>query len=273
MYLTEKKFIQSRHLDREVTIEAFFPTSVSTVRRLRLLVINDGQDMEKLQLHSMLNELHAAGRIGSQLFAVGVHAGDRLMEFGTSSTLDYMGRGYKAKNYSEFIIHELIPFLLETYQLNTFQDSAVAGFSLGGLSAMDIVWSHPSVFNLAGVFSGSLWWRSKGLDEGYIESEHRIMHAIVREGNFRKGMRFFFEAGAFDETADRNKNGIIDSIDDTLGLMEELEKKGYKPEKDFTYLEIPDGRHDVETWARAMPEFLAWGWPPAAAKKGLRRWF
>jgi hypothetical protein len=63
-----------------------------------------------------------------------------------------------------------------------------------------------------------------------------------------------------DEIRDRNKNGIIDSIDDTLDLMKELEAKGYSPENDIRYLELKDGKHDVPTWARAMPEFLKWGW-------------
>ena len=62
-----------------------------------------------------------------------------------------------------------------------------------------------------------------------------------------------------DETADRNNNGIIDSIDDTLALIEELKKKGYE-EKDIFYLELKDGKHDVTTWGRAFPEFLKWGW-------------
>jgi len=55
-------------------------------------------------------------------------------------------------------------------------------------------------------------------------------------------------------------NGIIDSIDDTMGLIEELEKKGYDREKDIVYLEYEDGRHDVHTWGRAMPEFLRWAY-------------
>jgi hypothetical protein len=27
----------------------------------------------------------------------------------------------------------------------------------------------------------------------------------------------------------------------------------------MVYLEFEDGRHDVPTWGRAMPEFLRWG--------------
>lgn len=60
--------------------------------------------------------------------------------------------------------------------------------------------------------------------------------------------------------ADRNKNGIIDSIDDTLALIEELKKKGYMLDDHIKYINYDDGRHDIPTWGRAMPGFLLWGW-------------
>jgi uncharacterized Zn ribbon protein len=63
-----------------------------------------------------------------------------------------------------------------------------------------------------------------------------------------------------DETMDRNSNGIIDSIDDTVDLIKELEGKGYSRGNDIHYVEMADGKHDIPTWGRAMPEFLKWGW-------------
>lgn len=65
---------------------------------------------------------------------------------------------------------------------------------------------------------------------------------------------------------DRNNNGIIDSIDDTLTLIDELVKKGYRRKNDIKYLELQNGKHDIATWAQAMPEFLKWGW----GKKSVR---
>jgi len=62
-----------------------------------------------------------------------------------------------------------------------------------------------------------------------------------------------------DENADRNNNGIIDSIDDTLDLIVELKAKGYTDEH-IEYLLLADGKHDVPTWANAFPAFLKWGY-------------
>jgi hypothetical protein len=26
------------------------------------------------------------------------------------------------------------------------------------------------------------------------------------------------------------------------------------------YLQLPDGKHDIRSWAKALPVFLKWGW-------------
>ncbi|HRG08691.1 MAG TPA: esterase family protein, partial [Cyclobacteriaceae bacterium] len=72
--------------------------------------------------------------------------------------------------------------------------------------------------------------------------------------------------GLLDEQSDRNKNSVIDSIDDTLDLIVELTKKGYRPFHDIHYLELPQGAHDLPTWGRALPEFLKWAFPTPAQK-------
>ena len=84
------------------------------------------------------------------------------------------------------------------------------------------------------------------------------MHQQVRRGRFKPGLKFWFQAGLKDEHCDRNKNGVIDSIDDILDLIVELTKKGYRPFQDIQYLELKDGEHNLKTWGEAMPTFLKW---------------
>lgn len=252
--------IPSVFLQREVAVDLFQPSVPAGEKEVSLLLINDGQDMEKLRLADMLAELYGQSAI-RPLLCAGVHCGeDRKNEYGTASVTDYKGRGAKAGLYTQFILSELLPFICTESGIPSFRDKAFAGFSLGGLSALDMVWNHPAEFAKVGVFSGSLWWRTKALDNGYTEATDRIMHAQIRQGGYYPWLKFFFETGTLDETEDRNNNGIIDSIDDTIGLIEELERKGYSRHTDIRYLELKDGRHDVDTWAKAMPEFLKWGW-------------
>nr|WP_307735063.1 alpha/beta hydrolase-fold protein [Chitinophaga nivalis] len=228
-------------LQREVVLELYCTAGDPEV----LLLMNDGQDLPLL-----------LSAIPDSVWVLGIHAGlQRRQEYGTAGILDYQGQGRLAGQYTRFVIGELLPFLTAQYPDAVFKRRAFAGCSLGGLSALDIVWRHPEIFQLAAVFSGALWWRSRALDAGYRNDRDRIMHRLIREGSYQPGLQFFFECGTADETADRNHNGIIDSIDDTRDLLAELERKGYEATA-LHYLEIPGGRHDIPTWKTAMEVLL-----------------
>jgi enterochelin esterase-like enzyme len=259
--LVENTIVTSEYLQRDVKVDFFLPKNVIEPSAMSLLLINDGQDMEVLGLEAMLTQLYSENAI-QPLLCVAIHANkDRRREYGVAGQPDYLGRGDKAALYSSFLMEELIPFIRKNYAIDSFKEKAFTGFSLGGLMAMDIVWNHANEFSKVGVFSGSLWWRNVDQeDEGYDDDKHRIIHQDVRNGPYHPGLKFFFQCGNMDETKDRNNNGVIDSIDDTIDLIKELEAKGYNRDTDIYYLEIPDGRHDVPTWGRAMPVFLRWGW-------------
>lgn len=190
--LIEKLDVESELLKRRVKIDCFLPTFVSDPTSLDLLIINDGQNLEELGLAAMLEELIINKQI-SPLLCVGVHAGDRKIEYGTACQVDYKGRGHKASLYAQFIFNELLPFIKSSYNISSFREKSFAGFSLGGLSALDIVWNYPEEFSKAGIFSGSLWWRTKGLSEGYNEDTDRIMHAQIRRGIYEPKLKFFLK--------------------------------------------------------------------------------
>lgn len=259
--LVESTSILSVFLQREVKLDFYLPVNVADSAEMSLLLINDGQNMKELGLETILKDLYAENAI-TPVMCVAIHTGtQRKMEYGVAGQPDYQGRGFKADFYTSFIIKELLHFIRKRYAVNTFKEKAFAGFSLGGLMAMDIVWKRPADFSKAGLFSASFWWRSVDQDSrDYDDDKHRIMHQEIRKGNYDKRLKFFFQCGNMDETMDRNNNGIIDSIDDTMDIIKELVAKGYDREKDIEYLEIADGKHDIATWARAMPAFLKWGW-------------
>lgn len=261
---TEKYFINSVHLDREVFVDCYYPSDFDKTEAFSLLLINDGQDLRTMQFEEILGKLYDEDKL-EPVFCVGIHcSADRKNEYGTAGILDYKGRGAKATLYTKFVMEELLPFIRKIYHVVSFKEKSFAGFSLGGLCALDIVWNHPDEFFKAGIFSGSLWWRDKDHDDpDFDEDKDRIMQRQVREGIAAPWLKFFFEVGTQDETADRNNNGVIDSIDDTLAVISELTKRGYDAEKDIMYYEMKDGKHDVPTWARAWPVFLEWGWRKA----------
>lgn len=258
--LVEQRAIASKYLNRYVIVDCYLPKNINTPSTLSLLVINDGQNLDEMPFAPMLNGFLSSGQI-HPLFCVGIHCNkERREEYATADVLDYEGRGKKAKAHQRFILEELLPFIHKAYGIDSFKQKAIAGFSLGGLSAIDTAWNYPGIFTIAGVFSGSLWWRIREVDAEYDDDKHRIMHQKIRQGKHSPSLRFYFMTGSLDEVADRNGNGIIDSIDDTLDLIKELEAKGYDKKQDIKYINYADARHDVPAWTKAFPDFLLWGW-------------
>jgi enterochelin esterase-like enzyme len=259
-YASEKlKGIFTKLLQRNVEVEIMTPPHIDSNKSYPLLILNDGQDSEAVKVRETVSALVDSGVI-PEIIVVGVMAADRMQEYGVGTRGDYFGRGKLAKAYSQYIVEELFPYLCYKFPISkNSAERAMAGYSLGGLSAIDIAWRHPDVFSKVGVFSGSFWWRKRDTRSiFYSDYRDRLMHLQVRRGKFKPGMKFWFQTGTLDETNDRNKNGVIDSIDDTMDLISELTRKGYRPFHDIQYLEIKDGKHNQETWAKAMPQFLKW---------------
>ena len=257
---TKHVTVTSKALAREVKLTLYIPyAGHNPIEKLPLLLSNDGQDFAKMHLPDTLLKMHQAQKIPA-FMVVGIHCNhERMQEYGTASQTDYKGRGSKAGLHTQFVLTELLPYLQKNYSLlGDVQNTYFMGFSLGALSAMDIVWHNPQYFSKVGAFSPSFWWRQKPYEDGYDEDNDRIMHNLVRKGEHKAGMKFWFEVGTEDETEDRNNNGIIDAIDDVIDMMKELEQKNYQRYVDFVYDEIQGGTHDVFTWERAIPAFLEW---------------
>ena len=146
-YVSEKlSGIESPLLDRVVEVEVFHPINFSLGKKYPLLILNDGQDSGAVKIRETLERLTAQGEI-PEIIAAGVVAGDRLQEYGVAARHDYKGRGKKARPYTRYITTELVPYLLYRYPVDPDPAThAIAGYSLGGLSAIDIAWNHPMFF-------------------------------------------------------------------------------------------------------------------------------
>ena len=260
-----REVLVSAHLSREVELSILLPPGPAGSGPLPVLYLNDGQDLERLHLQATLDALYAGGAL-RPFVLVAPHANElRVQEYGTAGHPDFNGRGSRAGAYTAFVISELLPFVQAKYHVSADPALAVmAGFSLGGLSAIDIVWHHPEAFARAGAFSGSFWWRQRAVGAGYTPSD-RIMHGLVRARRAHPSHAFWLQSGTLDERGDRNENGVIDSIEDCLDLMEELIRSGLDPLRALRYVQVEGGHHHPGTWGRVMPDFLRW----AFGKEGV----
>ncbi|GAA4047711.1 hypothetical protein GCM10022409_37550 [Hymenobacter glaciei] len=253
-----REVLPSVSLGREVELSILLPPGPVGSGPLPVLYLNDGQDLERLHLQATLDMLYASGAL-QPFVVVAPHANEqRVQEYGTAGHPDFNGRGSLADAYTEFVISELLPFAQARYHASADPALAVmAGFSLGGLSAVDMVWHYPEVFARAGAFSGSFWWRQRAVEAGYTPAD-RIMHGLVRARRVHASHRFWLQSGTLDERSDRNENGVIDSIEDCLDLIEELIRSGLDPQRALRYVQVEGGHHHPDTWGRVMPDFLCW---------------
>jgi len=253
--------LYSRHLQHSVKLHILHTPPPSDRSQYNLLIINDGQDLEKLRVKESMDSLYKAGKI-LPLVVIGVEAGDRMKEYGVTDKPDYLGRGARAGFYDAFINDELYPYAKKNSGVRKFQSVVIAGCSMGGLSAFDIAWNHPDKISKVGVFSGSFWWRDKASeDSSYSDEKNRIMITKLKASRKKPGLQYWFYAGAAEEKGDRDKDSIIDVIDDTKDIIALLEKKNVVVPEGLVYRELPGGIHDYSSWSEVFPEFLVWAFP------------
>lgn len=250
----ETKQLKSGYLDREVVIDLYKIQANSSTKKTKILFFNDGQDLRRMNFKKIFQDYCSASHC-DHLLVVGIIPQDRMNEYGTSVAKDYLGRGAKAQEYQLFITHELIPFLDMNYVERG--EYSFAGFSLGGLSAFDITWNAPHLFHKVGVFSGSFWWRSTTFSEFFPDANRIVVDYLENSSSIQRNQRFWFQVGEHDETSDRNNNGIIDAIDDTLDVISALKQGGINEEK-INYTLVENGTHSLETWSFVMPDFIRW---------------
>jgi iron(III)-enterobactin esterase len=232
-------------------------------RAYPVLVALDGQTMPQWRLAESLDELVTAGQIEPAVVVAVPASPARIDEYGTAGALDYAARGRSARAFQDLITGLMLPTVRERYHVAPEPArTGIFGASMGGLCAFDSAWRRPQVFGLAGIFSGALWWRA---DNSSVAAQQasRIAHRQVQAAAGRPPLRLWFQAGTRDETADRDGNGVIDAIQDTVELMAELEGKGFERGRDLAYRQVEGGEHHESTWARVLPEFLRWALPPS----------
>ncbi len=257
------KHFPSTALRNHRTVEVFLPPgyAADTTRHYKVLYANDGQDMSALELKTSLEQLYSEEKI-EKIIVVAIFAThERVKEYGVEGIPNSHGQGNKAKAYGQFLLEEVMPYIQRNYPvLEGAANTAIMGASLGGLAAFDLTWQHSDLFGKVGVFSGSFWWRSDD-SSAAAKQKSRIIHNVVRESSRREGLKMWFQAGTEDETNDRDGNGVIDAIQDTTELMDELRLKGYQDGLEMVYREIEGGKHNQATWAEVLPEFLIWAFP------------
>lgn len=250
--------IYSRHLQKHIPLTIISTPVPDDRQTFNLLLLNDGQDMEKLRVKQIVDSLYRKKEI-QPLVVVGITAVDREDEYGVAGYPDFKKNGSAAGKYEDFLNNELYPFIKKMTGVRKFKTITIAGCSLGGVSAFNFAWEHADKIDKVGIFSGSFWLRDKDAsDPTYSDDKDRIVINKIRSSRKRPKLQYWFYAGGEEETADRDKDGIIDVVDDTKDLIAAMESKSFVSSSDINYTEVKTGKHDCESWSRVFPQFLIW---------------
>lgn len=250
--------IYSRHLQEHIKLTIISTPPTEDKRNMNLLLLNDGQDADQLGVKEIVDSLYRK-KIIQPLVVVAIHAGNRMQEYGVSGLPDVKNNGSRADKYTSFIDNELYDFIKKKTGVRKFKTVTIAGCSLGGLSAFDIAWDNADKIDMVGVFSGSFWWRDKDASApDYIDSVNRIMQHKIRSSRKRPKLKYWFYAGEAEEKGDRDKDGIIDVVDDTKDLIATIERKNICSPSDIVYVASKDGIHEYASWRKQFPAFLVW---------------
>ncbi len=139
------------------------------------------------------------------------------------------GRGGQADQYGRMIIEELKPFIDRTYLTKPEREhTALGGSSLGGLVSLYLGFKRPDVFSRLAVLSPSVWW-----------ANNQIIREIAATGEHLP-LKIWLDIGRSEGS--RIKHQV-------RALKEILRANGWQNDKDLSYFEFPEARHEEAAWA------------------------
>lgn len=247
--------IYSRHLQRQVKLSILSTPIPDDKSTLNILFLNDGQDLEKLEVRQIIDSLYKKDLI-QPLIIVGIIAGDRDKEYGVSENPDYKGRGEKAGKYAAFIDDELYFFTKKKAAVRKFKTVVLAGWGAGGLSAFDAAWDHADKIDKVGVLSGAFLFTDKSPeDSAYADAENRIVLNKIKSSRKKPKLEYWFYGDAA-ENGMRYKDTV--AINHTKDLIALLKTKNLPTANEISYTESDANKNNYTEWRHQLPSFLIW---------------
>jgi predicted alpha/beta superfamily hydrolase len=238
----------SRFLNHARDVLVYLPPGYNddVSRRYPVLYMHDGQNLFDPRTsfirgqHWRMGETVGAminDRIIEPLIVVGIHnAGEKRIDEYTPTRDPERHRGGHADRYGRMILHELKPRIDRDFRtLPDAQSTALAGSSLGGLVSLYLGLTNAQAFGRLGVLSPSVWWDDKV-----------IIHAVQAFNGERKP-RIWLDIGTGEG---------LEAVSNARQLAEVLLAKGWHPEENFKYVEVPGAGHNEVAWAHRIGDVM-----------------
>ena len=169
----------------------------------------------------------------------------RMKENRRGFAVEEGGQEMTADNYLKFIVHELKPFIDETYRTQSSRDNTfVMGSSMGGLISAYAIAEYPGVFGGAACLSSD-WTHGDGAVVQWLRSHLPSAGAH----------RIYFDHGT--ETFDANYGPFQQKMDEVMRLH------GYTAGGDWVTLRFEGADHSPRAWRERLHiplKFLLGSW-------------
>ncbi|MFM7288389.1 MAG: alpha/beta hydrolase, partial [Bacteroidota bacterium] len=231
-------------LNRYRRIWLYLPVDYATSpsQRYPVIYMHDGQNLfnaatsfaGEWEVDECLTRLHGQGDQGAIVVGIENGGSQRINEYSPWVHPQYGGGQGDA--YLQFIVQTLKPYIDARYRTDSTRNGTwIWGSSMGGLISQYGAVKYQEVFSRVGVFSPSLWF------------DQRIMQQPLQEG-YRMPVRFYLMAGALEGSS------MLPQLNQ---LKDQLLLAGF-PASQVQTVARSDGQHAEWFWRREFQEAYQW---------------
>jgi predicted alpha/beta superfamily hydrolase len=190
------------------------------------------------------------------IVAVGSVGEDRIHEYTPTNgrlepngASDAKSRGL-LRDYGRFLVHELKPFIDQTYRTRPDKDSTgLGGSSLGGLASLILSLWFPNTFTRIAALSPSIWW------------DDFVIYRIVEEiDEAPRSSKIWLDTGTHEEGWERAGH-----------LRDQLIERGWRLHEDLHYKEVQGAEHAEWAWSARFEAVLRFLFPYVPPQHRTRR--
>ena len=225
-------------LDRDIIV--WLPPNYNNNERYDVLYMHDGQNLFDPKTSSFgidwsvdetIDSLITSKKI-KPLIVVGIYnTKDRSSEYLPAE---------KGKDYMQFLVHQLKPFIDSTYRTKSGREhTSVGGSSMGGIISFALAWEYPEMFSKAICMSPA--FKINHID--YVKD-------VISYSGKKKKIKLYIDNGGIGL-----EEQLQPGIDD---MLKALQQKGFIEGKDYLWILDKNAKHFETAWAKRMPIALQW---------------
>jgi predicted alpha/beta superfamily hydrolase len=252
----------ARALDNDRDILVYLPPGYKDQRdrRYPVLYMHDGQNVFDAATSFMGVEWGAdetAGRLISDgtiepLIIVAIANTPRRIDEYTLSRDAHRDAGGMGRQYMQFVVDEVKPFIDKTYRTKSGRDdTGVGGSSLGGTISLELCRAYPNVFGRCAAMSPALWW-----------NDYELLKRFQKDAGWIKYCRFWIDVGSAEGKTQAERNAYLGGL---LRLEAKLIFAGLKKGQGYEVLVVDGAQHNEAAWGARVDKVLTFLFPPTPA--------